>query len=127
MVRFQITEPEIQAVVANFYARVRQHPELGPIFAPHVQDWPSHEAKIVAFWRGAITGQGGYDGNPMRAHISAGNIAPRNFSAWLDLFEAALADELPMHTQRLWAELAHRIGHGLKSGLDFNHRRLATG
>lgn len=52
--RFPITPQEIEAVVADFYAQVRLHPVLGPVFARHVTDWPAHEAKIARFWRNAI-------------------------------------------------------------------------
>ena len=36
--RFDITRDEIARVVAAFYARIRQHPGLGPVFAAHVTD-----------------------------------------------------------------------------------------
>jgi len=43
--RFPISAEQIDAVVADFYAFVREHPGLGPVFAAHVTDWPTHEAK----------------------------------------------------------------------------------
>ena len=42
--RFPITEDQIDWVVFRFYARVRAHPVLGPIFWKHVRNWDAHEA-----------------------------------------------------------------------------------
>jgi hemoglobin len=62
--RFPISADQIDAVVAEFYAVIRTHPGLGPVFAAHVRDWPAHEAKIARFWRNAILFERSYDGNP---------------------------------------------------------------
>lgn len=115
--RFAITEAEIDAVVADFYAAIRQHPALGPVFAAHVTDWPAHEAKIAGFWRNAILNSRSYDGNPMRVHQQAGNVRPGMFAAWLGLFDTVLARRLPPETAAAWSALAHRIGQGLMMGL----------
>jgi hemoglobin len=115
--RFDVNEDQIARVVATFYARVRNHPGLGPVFAAHVTDWPAHEAKISRFWRNAILHERGYDGNPMAIHRAAGNVRPGMFSVWLGLFESALKLELPPETAAQWSALAHRIGRGLMFGL----------
>ena len=85
--RFEITEAEIDFVVARFYARVRVHPVLAPIFAVHVEDWPAHEAKIARFWKGAILFQPGYEGSPMMAHRRAQNVEAAHFPQWLAAFD----------------------------------------
>lgn len=115
--RFPITEPQIDAVVTGFYAAIRQHPGLGPVFAAHVGDWPEHEAKIARFWKNAILFQRVYDGNPMEAHLKAGNVRPGMFEPWLALFDQTLNRELPAETAAAWSALAHRIGAGLRYGL----------
>jgi hemoglobin len=115
--RFQVTEAEIAAVVAAFYAAVRQHPILGPVFAAHVEDWPSHEAKITRFWRNAILHERSYDGNPLAVHRAAGDVKTAMFTDWLALFDQTLARELPEDTAAAWSALAHRIGRGLIFGL----------
>ena len=51
---FEVTAAEISRLVACFYARIRAHDVLGPVFGEAISDWPGHEAKIEAFWRGAI-------------------------------------------------------------------------
>jgi hemoglobin len=115
--RFPITEAQIDAVVAEFYACIRQHPGLGPVFAAHVTDWPAHEAKIAGFWRNAILFERSYDGNPLAVHRAAGNVRPGMFDAWLGLFDSVLKRELPAETAASWSALAHRIGAGLRYGL----------
>lgn len=115
--RFDITPDQIDAVVASFYARVRLHPMLGPVFAAHVTDWTTHEAKIAAFWRNAILYERGYDGNPLTVHKRAGNVHPGMFTPWLALFDQTLRDTLPPDTAAAWSALAHRIGQGLRFGV----------
>lgn len=115
--RFDITAEQIDRVVTVFYAAIRRHEVLGPVFAAHVTDWPAHEARIAAFWRNAILGERAYDGNPMRIHRQAGNVMPGMFSPWLGLFDETLRRTLPEDTARAWSALAHRIGAGLRMGV----------
>ncbi len=115
--RFPVTPDEIDRVVADFYAAIRQHPGLGPVFAAHVTDWPAHEQKIARFWRNAILMERGYDGNPMQVHRAAGNVRPGMFSPWLELFDSVLKHNLAPETAAHWSALAHRIGQGLRYGV----------
>ena len=115
--RFAITPAQIDAVVACFYARIRNHDLLGPVFAAHVGDWPAHEARIARFWRNAILNERDYDGNPMLVHRQAGNVRPDHFAPWLALFDQVLAETLPPTAAQAWSGLAHRIGRSLVMGL----------
>jgi hemoglobin len=115
--RFDISPDQIARVVATFYAAIRQHPGLGPVFAAHVTDWPAHEEKIARFWRNAILHERVYDGNPLAAHRDAGNVRPGMFAVWLGLFDSVLKLELPPGAAAEWSALAHRIGRGLMFGL----------
>ena len=115
--RFDITPDQIDRVVAVFYAAIRRHEVLGPIFAGHVTDWPEHEEKIARFWRNAILHERIYDGNPLAAHRDAGNVRLGMFEVWLGLFDSVLTRELPVETAAQWSALAHRIGRGLMFGL----------
>ena len=124
--RFAITPAEIDRVVADFYAAIRTHPGLGPVFAAHVTDWPVHEAKITRFWRSAILFEQSYDGNPMTVHRAAGNVRPGMFDIWLALFDSILARNLAPDTAAAWSALAHRIGRGLRYAL-VDSRTLAGG
>lgn len=115
--RFAITRPEIERVVAAFYAAARTHPGLGPIFAAHVTDWPAHEAKVANFWANSILHERCYDGSPMEAHVSARNVQPGMFSTWLALFDRVLTTELTPDQAAAWSALAHRIGRSLRAGV----------
>lgn len=115
--RFAVTPEEIDRVVAEFYAAIRTHPGLGPVFAAHVTDWPAHEEKIARFWRNAILYERSYDGNPMAVHQAAGNVRPGMFEIWLGLFDSVLRRSLAPETAAQWSALAHRIGRGLRYGL----------
>jgi hemoglobin len=115
--RFDITRPEIERVVAAFYAAARAHPTLAPVFAVHVDDWPVHEARVADFWANAILHERGYDGSPMTAHVQARNVRPGMFSAWLDLFDSVLHVELRPDQAAAWSALAHRIGRSLRAGV----------
>lgn len=116
--RFEVTVPQIAAVVAAFYANVRADATLGPIFAAHVTDWTAHEAKITRFWRNAILFDRVYDGNPLAVHRRAGDVHAAHFAPWLALFDATLAVELPADPAAAWSALAHRIGRGLRMGME---------
>ena len=116
--RFPITADQINLVVAEFYAVVRQHPGLGPVFAAHVSDWPAHEAKIARFWRNAILMERSYDGNPFAIHRDAGDVRAPMFDVWLGLFDSVLRRHLPAETAQSWSALAHRIGRGLRMGVE---------
>ncbi len=117
LARFAITVAQIDRVVTRFYARVRTHPVLGPVFAAHVTDWPEHEAKIAGFWRNAILRERSYDGNPMRVHVTRPEIKPEHFAVWLGLFHEVLRAELPEDIAAQWAALADRIGEGFRTGI----------
>ncbi len=115
--RFDITRSEIERVVTTFYAEIRRHSMLGPVFAAHVTDWPPHEAKVADFWANTILHERSYDGSPVNAHVQAGNVRPGMFSAWLDLFDRVLAEELSLDQAAAWSALAHRIGRSLRAAV----------
>lgn len=115
--KFDVSRDEIERVVAQFYDRVRGHPGLGPVFAVHVEDWPSHEARVADFWANAILHERSYDGNPVAVHRQAGNVRPGMFETWLALFDRVLAQELRPDQAAAWSALAHRIGGSLRAGV----------
>ena len=115
--RFSVTRPEIEGVVATFYAAVRQHPGLGPVFAVHVNDWPAHEARVADFWANTILHERSYEGSPVEAHVKAGNVRPGMFETWLALFDQTLKAELTPEQAAAWSALAHRIGRSLRAAV----------
>lgn len=105
-----------------FYARVREHKILGPVFLQSLPDnakiWEVHEAKIAAFWRNAILLERSYNGNPQHVHRAREAIKPEHFAIWLALFDEVLNEELTPDIAASWPALAHRIGRGLKMGIE---------
>lgn len=69
-----------------FYADVRQHAVLGPIFNSHIHDWPAHLVKITEFWARQTGGPSNYGGGFAAAHLSLG-IGAEHFAHWLRLWE----------------------------------------
>lgn len=115
--KFDVTAGQIDAVVATFYAEVREHPVLGPVFSAHVEDWPEHEEKIARFWRNAILREKCYSGNPMQVHVTRHDIKEEHFPIWLSLFHEVLHQSLPEDVAKQWAALADRIGQGFRVGV----------
>lgn len=115
--RFDITRDDIARVVAAFYAQIRQHPGLGPVFAAHVTDWPAHEEKITHFWANAILFERAYDGNPAQIHKQSHSVRPGMFEPWLALFDMTLKRELRPDQAAAWSALAHTIGRSLRASV----------
>lgn len=124
--RFFVTPEQIDTMVAAFYAEVRQHAVLGPIFAAHVVDWPAHEEKIGRFWRNAILREGVYSGSPMLAHRDAGDVRSEHFPVWLALFDEVALRVLPPDAAAAWSAMAHRIGHALSMGVSDARRAVGA-
>lgn len=119
-----LTDAEIARVVAAFYAEVRRHPVLGPVFAAHVPagGWPAHEAKIAAFWRRAILKVPDYDGNPMAVHLGAMDVQAGHFAHWLALFETVISREIGSEVGAAWVGMAQRIGRGMRLAIEDRDR-----
>ena len=124
--RFPITATEIDTVVTEFYARVRADETLGPVFfqslPPLRPAWMEHEEKIAAFWRNAILFERSYIGNPQRVHAQREAVEPEHFAVWLTLFDEVLNEKLTPELAEAWSALAHRIGRGLKMGVEQSRR-----
>ncbi len=88
-----LNRADIQQLVDRFYARVRKHTELGPIFDQRIGDrWPEHLQKMYSFWGTLLLEEYSYSGHPFEPHASL-PIGEAHFSAWLCLFQETL-DEL---------------------------------
>ena len=115
-----IDEAFISGFVDDFYARIRQHPRLGPIFNGAVHDWPAHLATLKAFWASVLLSAGAYSGRPMQAHMRVDGIESAHFGEWLYLFEETIRDHAKNEAAVEYVmERAHRIGESLKLGLFF--------
>jgi hemoglobin len=72
-------------LLRHFYADVRQHNVIGPIFRAQIQDWPAHLEKIADFWSGATGGPARYSGPMPHRHFPLG-LSEAHFDAWLELW-----------------------------------------
>ena len=73
---------KLAVLVRNFYASLRIHPTLGPIFAANVQSWPAHHARLTEFWALQTGGPSRYRGRLLRTHAML-DLRPEHFEAWL--------------------------------------------
>jgi hemoglobin len=77
--------PALLKLLRHFYADVRQHAELAPIFAAHIEDWPAHLEKIADFWSGITGGPRLYTGAMPWKHVPL-QLNEAHFAAWLGLW-----------------------------------------
>lgn len=96
-----------------FYADVRQHHEIGPIFAAHIEDWPAHLEKIADFWSGATGGPVRYAGPMPAKHMPLG-LEEKHFQAWLGLWQRHCRAHLPAGEAEEVIGLAENIGQRLR-------------
>ncbi|HVZ33214.1 MAG TPA: group III truncated hemoglobin [Polyangiaceae bacterium] len=85
---------DCRSLVDAFYARVREDPLLGPVFASRIEDgcWPAHLERMASFWYTVLFGAPLYHGNPRAKHRDL-PIAWEHFEHWLGLWSSTV-DEL---------------------------------
>lgn len=96
-----------------FYADVRQHAEIGPIFAAHIADWPAHIEKIADFWSGVTGGPALYSGPMPFKHQPLG-LEERHFQAWLGLWARHCRARLAQAEAAELIAVAEMIGQRLR-------------
>jgi len=100
----------LSQLLHHFYADVRQHQVIGPIFNARIQDWPAHLAIIENFWARKTGGPSDYGGG-MGKHLSL-PLEPGHFNHWLGLWEFNCRKHLPGTEAEEMIALAHQIaGH----------------
>jgi len=120
-----IDDALISDIVETFYARIREHDLLGPIFAAHIADWPRHLAKMKDFWASIAIEAGRFRGNPMLKHIAIGSLERGHFDQWLALFSATLDDVVAGKEARtFFRERAGRIADSLHMGIEVQRSGL---
>jgi hemoglobin len=112
-----IDEEMIERQVRTFYARVRLHPVLGPVFNDAVADWDEHLAKLCDFWSSVLLMSGRFKGSPMAAHARRPDIRHEHFPIWLELFERTAREVCPPAAADLFVEKSRMIGRSLSMGL----------
>ena len=125
--RVNVTPDQIAQVVPKFYAKVREHPVLGPVFFAIISLddtlWRDHESKITDFWCNSLLNEKRYVGNPMLVHTGISALKPHHFAIWLGIFDQTLTQTLSVKDAQDWSLLAHRIGRGLRLGVDAARKR----
>ncbi len=97
----------------HFYADVRQHQVIGPIFLAQIENWPAHIEKIADFWSNATGGPVRYAGGMPMRHIPLG-LKEEHFQAWLGLWEHNCKAHLPEESAAEMITIAQNIGLRLR-------------
>lgn len=122
----ELTRADIVRLVDCFYDKVQQHPTLGPVFNPAVDDWDEHKATLVAFWSSIELKTGQYRGNPMARHRPHA-IETGHFDDWLALWTQTAYEVLPSVHATRFEEHARRIARSLIYGLGLDPLRRPLG
>jgi hemoglobin len=113
----ELDDTQLRALVERFYARIRQDPELGPIFNDVIHDWPEHLTKLTNFWSSMMLSSGQYQGNPMQAHFrQKSRLTPALFARWLELWRETSAETLPPASAAAIQAKAARMAENLQRG-----------
>ncbi|MGC4071155.1 MAG: group III truncated hemoglobin [Nibricoccus sp.] len=113
--------PGLQTLLRRFYADVRQHNEIGPIFAAHIDDWPKHMEKIADFWSGLTGGPALYGGGFAGRHMPL-QLEERHFQAWLGLWHRHCQTHLPAAEATDMIAIAEALGQRLRMVTGANRR-----
>lgn len=101
-------------LLRHFYADVRQHREIAPIFLAQIEDWPAHLEKIADFWSNVTGGPVRYGGGMPGKHFPLG-LEARHFEAWLDLWRRNCRAHLPPTEAEEMIRAAEEIGERLRT------------
>ena len=116
-----LSEESIGRLLALFYGRVRQDPDLGPVFARAVSttdaEWTPHLARIAEFWWSVMLRIGKYHGDPFAAHMRLPDLQPAMFDRWLSLFGESCNELFEPDVAEAFRERAERISRSLRLGL----------
>lgn len=117
---------KIEILLRNFYATVREHPDLGPIFNRHVKDWPSHLKTIGEFWALQTGGPSAYRGGMGAKHLPL-RLQPQHFTQWLAQWEQSCRLHFAEPEANEMIALAHQLGARLQGIVSGNSGGLPIG
>jgi hemoglobin len=119
-------------LLTHFYADVRQHDLIGPIFESKVENWPKHIEKIADFWSQVTGGPAGNGGGMPAAHVPLG-LREEHFQAWLGLWETNCHIWLECDCANEMSFLVRQIGQRLRQfcgvpvpGQDILHHKFSA-
>lgn len=122
MANISVDAAFIDRLVETFYARIRDHETLGPVFEDRLAGrWPEHMDKMKSFWLAIAFKTGAYGGKPVQAHVGLHGMSAELFPQWLALFSQTLEDIAPNRQARDWfMATAERIARSLTLSLFYN-------
>ena len=100
-------------LLKHFYADVRQHELIGPIFNEMIEDWSSHLDLIASFWSTVTGGPSGYSGQMPARHIPL-SLKEEHFQAWLGLWKHNCQIQLTQDCAAEMIELADSVASRLR-------------
>lgn len=112
-----IDEDVIENLVRNFYGKIREDAELGPIFDSKIEDWEPHLLKMMDFWSSVTLMTGRFKGNPMMKHRVLTDVEPAHFDRWLTLFGDSARAVASPDAAEVFIGCAERIAGSFKLGM----------
>ncbi|MFQ3224689.1 MAG: hemoglobin [Lentimonas sp.] len=106
--------PALLKLLRHFYADVRQHAEIAPIFAAKIEDWPAHLENIADFWSGLTGGPARYRGGMPWKHVPL-KLEEKHFVAWLGLWRRNCEAQLEPAEAAEMVAVAEKIGQRLRA------------
>lgn len=107
---------EVFELVSSFYAKVRKHERLGPIFNKAIDDWDTHIERLTDFWETNFFFTRNYKGNPMKVHAEVDRnegyaISQVHFGNWLELWFSTIDERFVGRNAQLAKERARSMAH----------------
>lgn len=107
----------VTALVYTFYNKVRNDPELGPVFLGKLgEDWEPHLQRMVRFWSTVALGTREFDGNVFGTHMAISGVEPEHFKRWLAMFEETARELFAPEQAEEFLTPARRIAGSLQYG-----------
>lgn len=116
----------MELLLRNFYASLREHPVLGPIFNEHVDDWPAHMKIVTDFWMLQTGGETDYRGGFAARHFPL-NLKPEHFPMWLEQWRKSCSLHYDTAESEALVEIAGRIAERLQTMIEGRPGRLQIG
>lgn len=111
-----ITDDSIALLIDRFYAAIRRHAVLAPVFERAIapDEWPRHLATMRRFWSSVMQASGAYSGNPVEVHRAVQGLERPMFAQWLALFEATATALFTPELAAAFVAKARRIAMSLE-------------
>jgi hemoglobin len=118
----RVTDDTIALLVDRFYAAIRRHTVLAPVFEAAIapDEWPVHLATMRRFWSSVMLASGAYSGNPVAVHRAVAGLERPMFAQWLALFEATASKLFTPELAAAFVAKARRIAMSLELAV-FHH------